>query len=232
MNITTPNNPYQNSGNRIRVLIADDHDLVRSGLRFFLLAFDDLELVGEATTGEQAVQLCIQSQPNVVLMDLMMPGMNGVAAIRAIRERLQQTRVIALTNFKSPDLVQEALQAGASGYLLKNVTAVELATAIRAAFEGQPTLAPEATQALIDASSDRRPEPDYDLTPREREVLALIVGGLSNAEIAEELVIGLSTVKFHVSSIFSKLEVSSRAEAIALAWQRNLVSRGGNSPSA
>lgn len=231
MNITTPNNSYHRSTNHIRVLIADDHDLVRSGLRFFLLAFDDLELVGEATTGKQAVQLCDQFRPNVILMDLMMPEMNGVAAIRAIRERCPQVRIIALTNFDNPDLVQEALQAGVTGYLLKNVTAVELASAIRAAYEGQPTLAPEAAQALIDASAPRSPEPDYDLTPREHEVLTLMVDGLSNAEIAEQLVIALSTVKFHVRSIFSKLEVTSRAEAIALAWQRHLVKRGGEPSS-
>ncbi|MCG3209857.1 MAG: Transcriptional regulatory protein LiaR [Anaerolineae bacterium] len=230
MNLTLPTNPHQDSGNRIRVLIADDHDLVRSGLRFFLLAFDNLELVGEATTGKQAVQLCIQFQPDVVLMDLMMPEMSGIAAIRAIREHRPQTKILALTNFKNPDLVQEALQAGATGYLLKNVTAVELAAAIHAAYEGQRTLSPEATQALIDASV-QPPQPDYGLTLREREVLTLIVEGLNNAEIAEQLVISLSTVKFHVSSIFSKLGVSSRAEAIALAWQHKLVKRRGGPPS-
>lgn len=218
------NTSYPSSGNRIRVLIVDDHDLVRSGLRFFLLAFDSLELVGEAKSGEQAVQLCHQFRPDVVLMDLMMPEMNGVAAIRAIRERHPQTRIIALTNFKDPGLVQEALQAGATGYLLKNVTANELATAIRAAYEGQPTLSPEATQALIDVSS-RPPVQDYGFTQREREVLTLIVDGFSNADIAEKLVISLSTVKFHTSSIFSKLGVSSRSEVIAMAWQHNLVKR-------
>ena len=222
MNATIPS---QDSENRIRILMADDHDLVRSGLRFFLMAFEDLELVGEATSGEMAVQLCAQTQPDVVLMDLMMPVMNGVQAIRTIRKNWPQVKIIALTNFQEPELVQEALQAGATGYLLKNVTAAELAGAIRSAHSGQPTLAPEATQALIDATAPLDLAPDYKLTPREQDVLALMVEGLSNAEIAERLVIGLSTVKFHVSSILSKLNATGRAEAIAIAWQHNLVTR-------
>jgi NarL family two-component system response regulator LiaR len=228
--MTKPNFSRSSSGNHIRVLIVDDHDLVRSGLRFFLMAFDDLVLVGEATNGEEAVELCAQTQPEVVLMDLKLPVMNGVEAIRLIGERWPQVRIIALTNFQDPELVQEALQAGAKGYLLKNITAVELAEAIRAAHAGRPTLAPEATQVLIDAANDP-PQADYGLTPREREVLALMVEGLRNAEIAERLVIGLSTVKFHVGSIFSKLGVTSRAEAIALAWHRHLVSGRGKPPS-
>jgi NarL family two-component system response regulator LiaR len=214
------------------VLIVDDQALVRSGLRYFLLAFDDLELVGEAASGEEAVQLCAQFQPDVVLMDLMMAGMNGAAATRVICERWPGMRVIALTNFQDAELVQGALEAGATGYLLKNVSAAELADAIRAAHAGQPTLAPEATQVLIDAATHPPAEEvGCDLTPREREVLALMAEGLSNPEIAEQLVIGLSTVKFHVSSIFSKLGVSGRAEAIALAWQHDLVTRPGKSPS-
>ncbi len=210
----------------IRVLIVDDHALVRSGLRFFLLAFDDLELVGEATSGEEALELCTQVQPDVVLMDLVMPEMNGASATRTICQRWPQTRVIALTNFQDAELVRGALQAGATGYLLKNVSAEELASAIRAAHAGQPTLAPEATQALIETVT-HPPTPDYDLTPRESEVLGLMVEGLSNAEIAERLVIGLSTVKFHVSNILSKLGVTSRAEAMALALQQRLVPRSG-----
>jgi NarL family two-component system response regulator LiaR len=214
---------------RIRVLIVDDQALVHSGLRFFLLAYDDLEPVGEAHSGEEALELCEQLQPDVVLMDLMMPGMNGATATRHISERWPQIRIVALTNFQDVDMVRGALEAGAIGYLLKNVTAKELAEAIRAAYAGQPTLAPEATQALIEAVT-RPPTPGFDLTPREGEVLALMVEGLSNADIGAQLVIGLSTVKFHVSNILSKLGVSSRAEAVALALENNLVARPGRKP--
>jgi len=228
--MTQPGFPHSGSGERIRVLIVDDQELVRSGLRFFLLAFDDLDLVGEAASGEEAMHLCTQIQPDVVLMDLLMPGMSGAAATHVICDRWPKVRVIVLTNFQDVKLVQEALQAGAISYLLKNVTATELADAIRAAHAGRPTLATEATQALINAASRPR-QPDYDLTQREQEVLELMVEGLSNAEIAERLVIGLSTVKFHVSGIFSKLGVSSRAEAMAMAWEHNLVARRGNNLS-
>jgi NarL family two-component system response regulator LiaR len=206
----------------IRVLLVDDHAVVRSGLGAFLLAFDDLELVGEAGSGEEAVCRCEQVEPDVVLMDLVMPGMDGATATRAIRERCPQIQVIALTSFKEEELVQGALQAGAIGYLLKNVSADELATAIRAAHAGRPTLAPEATQALI--HSARRPQtPGFDLTEREREVLALMVTGLNNPDIADRLIVSRSTVKFHVSNILSKLGAASRTEAVSLALQHDLV---------
>ena len=206
----------------IRVLLVDDHAVVRSGLAGFLLAFDDLKLVGEAASGEEAVRLCQQVRPHVVLMDLMMPGMDGVDATRVIRERCPDIKVIVLTSFQEEELVQRALQAGAISYLLKNVSVDELAGAIRAAVAGQPTLAPEAAQALIHAAT-QPPVQAIELTSREREVLALMVQGLSNPDIAGRLVLSRSTVKFHVSSILLKLGVSGRTEAVAFALQHHLV---------
>jgi NarL family two-component system response regulator LiaR len=206
---------------RINVIIVDDHAVVRGGLRLFLLAFEDLELVGEAGNGKQALELCAKLEPDVVLMDLVMPGMDGVQATQAIRERYPQIQVIALTSFEEEELVQAALESGAISYLLKNVSAGELAAAIRAAHAGRATLAPEAAQALIHSTQVARL--GRELTDREREVLALLVEGLSNAEIAARLVISQSTAKFHVSSILSKLEVGSRAEAVSLALQHHLI---------
>jgi two-component system, NarL family, response regulator LiaR len=206
---------------RIRVLIVDDHAVVRSGLATFLQAFEDFELVGEAGDGSEAVRLCAQISPDVVLMDLLMPEMDGIAATRAIHEHHPEVRVIALTSFQDQDRVQAALDAGALGYLLKNVSAEELARAIRSARAGRHTLAPEATQALIHAAT-RPPEPGHDLTPREREVLALMVKGLNNAEIAKRLVVNRSTAKFHVSNILTKLGAASRTEAVALALTHHL----------
>jgi two-component system, NarL family, response regulator LiaR len=206
---------------RIRVMIVDDHAVVRSGLTAFLQAYNDLELAGEARSGDEAVPLCARLQPDVVLMDLMMPGMDGATATQEIRQICPQTQVVALTSFKDEALVQKALRAGAIGYLLKDVLADQLAEAIRLAHAGQSILSPEATQVLIHATS-QPPRPGFDLSEREREVLALMVKGLNNTEIAGRLIVSLSTVKHHVSHILSKLGAVNRAEAVAMAVQNHL----------
>ncbi len=206
----------------IRVMIVDDHKVVRSGLSAFLMAYDDLELVAEADSGEKALALLSKHTPDVILMDLVMPRMDGAETTEAILRSYPDMKVIALTSYKEKELVRSALDAGAIGYLLKNVEADDLATAIRQANAGRPTLAPEAAQILIQAS--RQPyKPGIDLTAREKEVLALLVEGLTNPEIAKKLVVSKSTVKFHVSSILNKLQVSSRTEAVAKALQERLL---------
>lgn len=207
----------------IRVMLVDDHAVVRSGLSAFLLAYDDLELAGEASSGERAVALCRQVQPDVVLMDLMMPGMDGVTATKLIREKCPAVQVIALTSFKEQEMVEGALQAGAIGYLLKDVSADELARAIRAAAAGKPTLASEAAQVLIQSTRAPAEKRGFDLTAREREVLALMAAGLNNQQIAERLVVSVSTAKFHVSSILAKLNAASRTEAVSIALHHHLV---------
>jgi len=207
---------------RIRVLVVDDHAVVRSGIEYSLMAIDDIELVGSAGKGADAVLLCEELQPDVVLMDMMMPEMDGVSATRAVLKRCPQVRVIALTSFQEGSLVQKALQAGAMSYLLKDVGMEELAAAIRSAASGQGTLAPEAAKALAEAAS-KPASLGFDLTDREREVLALIVDGKSNAAISEMLAISLSTARFHVSTILSKLGATNRAEAAALAVKHGLV---------
>ena len=207
----------------IRVMLVDDHAVVRSGLSAFLMVYPDLELVGEAEGGEEAVARAALLQPDVILMDLGMPGMDGVAATRAIRQKYPHIQIVALTSYKDDNLVQGALQAGAIGYLLKNVSATELASAIRSAHARRMTLSSEAAQALVQSASQTVPASD-DLTERERDVLRLMVDGLSNAEIAERLVVSPSTIKYHVGNIFTKLGVDNRVAAVSLALQRKLVS--------
>src|SRR5215211_8986828 len=206
----------------IRVMLVDDHTMVRRGLATFLKVFDDLQLAGEAESGAAAIQLCAEFLPDVILMDMVMSDMDGVAATRAIRQQFPQVQVIALTSFKEGDLVKHALEAGAIGYLLKDVSADELAEAIRAAHAGRATLSPEAAQSLVE-TTNQSPVPRLDLTERELEVLALMVEGLNNTQIAGRLTVSSSTVKSHVSNILSKLGVTSRTEAVTLALRNRII---------
>ena len=206
----------------IRVLLVDDHAVVRGGLSFFLSTTEDIAVVGEAADGEQALRLCAQLQPDVVVMDMLMPQMDGFTATQQIRQHYPGIHVIALTSFTDGAFVQRALQAGASGYLLKDVQARELADAIRAAHAGRATLAPEATQALIQTMA-QPVQAGEALSEREREVLARMARGLSNGEIAAQLTISTNTVRHHVRNILAKLEVTNRTEAVHVAMQRGLV---------
>jgi two-component system, NarL family, response regulator LiaR len=211
------------SSDPIRVVIVDDHLMVRRGLAIFLKVSEDLELVGEAESGESAIQLCLKLQPDVVLMDMVMQGMDGASAMRLILKQCPSTQIIALTSFKDDILVKSALQAGAISYLLKGVSASELAQAIRAAHTRRPTISPEVTEALIQAASQEA-VPGHDLTEREREVLLLMVEGLNNTQIAGRLTVSPSTIKSHVSSILAKMGVAGRTEAVALAVRHKLAS--------
>jgi len=207
---------------RIRVVVVDDHELVRSGIEMALGLHEDLVLVAQAATGEAAIAVCDETRPDVVLMDLVLPGMDGAAATAEILRRVPRARVLALTSFSDPELIERAIRAGATGYVLKNVSAEELARAIRQTHVGVPTLAPEVAEILMQAMT-APPPPGALLSEREREVLALLAEGLTNAEIADRLVLSLSTVKTHVSSILTKLGASGRAEVVAIAVRDHLI---------
>lgn len=201
--------------------MVDDHEVVRTGLSTFLQVVPEFELVGESGDGKTAVRLCEELHPDVVLLDMVMPDMDGPTTALAIREVSPQTRIIALTSFPEDDLIQRALEAGVLGYLLKNVGSSELAAAIRAAHAGKATLAPEATLALMQRAT-RPPAPGHNLSPRELEVLKLMAKGLTNRQIADALVVSSSTADFHVSNVLGKLGVASRTEAVALAFEHHL----------
>jgi NarL family two-component system response regulator LiaR len=210
----------------IRVLIADDHAVVRQGLRTFLELQDDIEVVGDACDGEEAVVAALDGRPDVVLMDLMMPGVDGIEATRRILRERPATRVIALTSFLDDDKVLPAVRAGAAGYLLKDVEPGELVRAIHTVNDGEPLLHPAVTARVMrELSEGDEPAATADggLTAREREVLALVARGLPNKLIARELGIAEKTVKTHVSSILAKLGVSDRTQAALLAVRRGWV---------
>lgn len=207
----------------IRVMLVDDHTMVRRGLATFLKVYNDLILAGEAESAEAAIQLCGEVIPDVILMDMVLPKMDGAYAIREIRKKFPKVQVIALTSFKEGDLIKNALESGAIGYLLKDVSADTLAQAIRNAHAGRATLSPDVTQAMVNAASQPK-KPGQDLTERECEVLSLLVEGLNNTQIAGRLTVSPSTIKSHVSNILTKFGVSSRTEAVTLALRNGLIS--------
>jgi NarL family two-component system response regulator LiaR len=209
---------------RIRLLIVDDHKVVRKGLKFFISTFDNIELVGEAKNGLEAVEQCAQQQPDVVLMDLVMPVMDGPTAIRHIHNQFPDIKIVALTSFDDEDLVHQAMASGAMGYLHKDIDEEALIGAIRAAYQGRSTVAPEAMQALVNQAARKEDQATFEpLTERELEILKLVAQGMTNPQIAEQLVISPSTVRFHLHNILSKLQASTRTEAIMVAIQNKVI---------
>lgn len=212
----------------IRIMVVDDHAMVRKGLATFIKTFDEssagqtLQLVGEAENATQAIELCGEISPDVVLMDMKMPDLDGATATRIIREKFPHIQILVLTNFKESSLIQKALEAGAIGYLLKDISANELARAIRSAHSGRVTLSPQVAQSLVE-TANLPPAPGLDLTEREHDVLKLMIEGLNNTQIAGKLTVSPSTIKSHVSNILSKLHVSSRTEAVTLALRNDIV---------
>jgi NarL family two-component system response regulator LiaR len=208
---------------RIRVLVVDDHKVVRRGLRTFISVHDDLELVGEAGNGEEAVEQCAALLPDVVLMDMMMPIMDGPTAIEHIHARFPDVNVVALTSFSDEAFAQRALEAGAIGYLFKDVGEDELISAIRLASQGRGVVAPEAMQALVARSRIEEDAIAVGLTEREQTTLDLVARGLTNPQIAERLMISISTVNFHVHNVLDKLGAKTRTEAVMIAAREGLI---------
>lgn len=219
----------------ITIVLTDDHAIVRQGVRAFLETQPDLKVVGEAGSGEEAVILCEKLAPDVVLMDLLMPGIGGVEATRRVKSVSPRTQVIVLTSYHEDEHVVPAIRAGALSYLLKDVAPGELATAIRKAAAGQASLSPAITAQMMRAVSGERrveaPSPESPLTTRELEVIRLIADGLSNTEMAEKLFLSEKTVKSHVSNILAKLHLTDRTQAAVYAWRQGLVQRSSSDPA-
>lgn len=210
------------TANPIRILLVDDHFRIHRAIAAMFDSLEDITLVGQASSGEEAVLLVDECQPDVILMDVNMPDMDGIEATRLIIDQHPTARILALSSYQDEDSVRSMLKAGAMGYILKYAPIDDLASTIRTAYSGNSVFSPEVTQVLLQPAP-ASPGADYGLTVREVEVLGLMVRGLNNTEIAAALVISLSTAKFHVSSILTKLGVSSRVEAVALAVEKNLI---------
>ncbi|TIH19857.1 DNA-binding response regulator [Marinifilum sp. JC120] len=212
----------------IKVLLVDDHDIVRIGVRSFLGSFDDIEVVGEAANGQEAVELTAELSPDIILMDMLMPVMDGIQAIREIRDRKLPGRIIALTSFATDDKLFPAIKAGAMGYLLKDSTPDELLEAIRRVHRGEPSLAPDIARKVLSELSQpgeesTSPTPD-PLTPRELDTLKLVAKGKSNKIIAADMFVSEATVRTHMTSILSKLHLANRVEATLYALREGIAS--------
>ena len=213
-----------NTHDKIKVLIIDDHDMVRKSLKILLDSFDDFEVVADIDNGLMGLTLCRKYQPDVVLMDILMPGLDGIVTTRMIHESWPSIQIVALTSSSDENIIHDVVQAGAISYLLKNGSIDDVADAVRAAYHRQPVLSSLAIQALI--STTQHPFSfGYDLTRRQKEVLALMVEGLNNRQIARTLVISNSTVKNHICSIYAKLNTTNRTQTVALAVKNQLVER-------
>lgn len=206
----------------IRVVLIDDHSKIHLAISAVIDACEDMELVAHGSNGHEALQICAEFQPDIVLMDVIMPGMNGIEATAKIHQQYPEMKILALSSFQDEEGVRAMIQAGAVGYILKTSSVDDLTHTIRAAYAGNSVFSPEITQTLL-RSTQKEAISDFGLTPREREILKLLVDGLNNTEIASALTISLSTAKFHVSSIFSKLGVTNRVEATTVALDKKLV---------
>lgn len=206
----------------LKVLIVDDHPLVRHGLSVLLGVYDDIEVIGEAENGREAFEMCGKHLPDIVLMDLIMPEIDGIEATRKILKNWSSIKIVILTSFVDKKLIEDSLKAGAIGFILKNVSGENLVATLRDAYRGKSTLSSEASDFLI-SNLKNPPVAEYQLTSQEKIIITCLVDGLSNKKIAQKLVLSLSTVKFHVSNILSKLGASSRAEAVSIALKNKMV---------